>query len=70
MHPDGCHPAGYYLFSGIACAAGTSVSENRGYNMASGAVAANAQYNYEIVKKFAVMALIWGVLNRTSSSSI
>jgi cytochrome c oxidase cbb3-type subunit 1 len=38
--------------------------------MASGAVAANAQYNYEIVKKFAVMALVWGVLGMTAGTYI
>jgi len=38
--------------------------------MASGAVAANEQYNYEIVKKFAVMALVWGVLGMTAGTYI
>jgi len=38
--------------------------------MASGAVAANAQYNYEIVKKFAIMAMVWGVLGMIAGTYI
>jgi len=38
--------------------------------MAQGAVAANAQYNYDIVKKFSIMALVWGVLGMSAGTYI
>jgi cytochrome c oxidase cbb3-type subunit 1 len=38
--------------------------------MASASVAVNAQYNYEIVKKFAIMALVWGLLGMTAGTYI
>jgi len=38
--------------------------------MAHGAVAANTQYNYDIIKKFAVMALVWGVLGMSAGTYI
>lgn len=34
--------------------------------MAQSAVAANAQYNYDIVKKFTIMALVWGLLGMSA----
>jgi len=34
--------------------------------MAQGAVAADTQYDYDIVKKFAIAALVWGVLGMTA----
>ncbi len=38
--------------------------------MASGAVAVDTQYNYDIVKRFAIMALVWGVLGMTAGTYI
>ena len=38
--------------------------------MAQGAVAAETQYDYDIVKKFAIMALVWGVLGMTAGTYI
>ena len=38
--------------------------------MAHGSVAVNAQYNYDIVKKFAIMALVWGVLGMSAGTYI
>ena len=38
--------------------------------MAHSAAAATAQYNYDIVKKFAVMALVWGVLGMSAGTYI
>jgi len=38
--------------------------------MAQGAVAADTQYDYDIVKKFAIMALVWGVLGMTAGTYI
>jgi cytochrome c oxidase cbb3-type subunit 1 len=38
--------------------------------MAHGASAVDAQYNYEIVKKFAIMAMIWGVLGMIAGTYI
>lgn len=38
--------------------------------MAHAAVAADTQYDYEIVKKFAIMALVWGVLGMSVGTYI
>ena len=38
--------------------------------MAHGVSAVDAQYNYEIVKKFAIMALVWGVLGMIAGTYI
>ena len=38
--------------------------------MAHGASAVDTQYNYEIVKKFAIMALVWGVLGMIAGTYI
>ena len=38
--------------------------------MAHGASAVDAQYNYDIVKKFAIMAMIWGVLGMIAGTYI
>src|SRR5210317_2101908 len=38
--------------------------------MAHGAVAADTQYNYDIIKKFAIMALVWGVLGMSAGTYI
>ncbi len=38
--------------------------------MAQGAVAADAQYDYDIIKKFAIMALVWGVLGMAAGTYI
>ncbi len=38
--------------------------------MAQGAVAADTQYDYDIVKKFAIAALVWGVLGMTAGTYI
>ncbi len=38
--------------------------------MAHGAVAADTQYNYDIIKKFAIMSLVWGVLGMSAGTYI
>ncbi len=38
--------------------------------MAHAAVAENTQYNYDIIKKFSIMALVWGVLGMTAGTYI
>jgi len=38
--------------------------------MAHSAVAADTQYNYDIIKKFAIMALVWGVLGMSAGTYI
>ncbi|MGD9356898.1 MAG: cbb3-type cytochrome c oxidase subunit I, partial [Chromatiales bacterium] len=38
--------------------------------MAHGASAVDAQYNYDIIKKFSIMALFWGVLGMIAGTYI
>ena len=38
--------------------------------MAQGAATADAQYNYDIIKKFSIMALVWGVLGMLAGTYI
>jgi cytochrome c oxidase cbb3-type subunit 1 len=38
--------------------------------MASTSVGSAQQYNYEIVKKFAIMALVWGILGMSAGTYI
>ena len=38
--------------------------------MAHEAVAADSQYNYDIIKRFAVMALVWGILGMFAGTYI
>jgi len=41
-----------------------------GLHMVQSAAAANTQYNYDIIKKFTVMALVWGLLGMSAGTYI
>ena len=51
-------------------ATNSQLAQNEAPHMAQAAIASTEQYNYDIVRKFTIMALVWGLLGMSAGTYI